>query len=119
MTGTIPEFLTTCFPVINEIDLSYNQVGAEPAALVEFLINMHFQLVEVLVSIVGLFAYANAGCMLLCHDRWYAISHVHNNMPGLGHICAQCACSIAISKSRFELLARPSAYWTPIFSRHT
>lgn len=52
MTGTIPEFLTTCFPVINEIDLSYNQVGAEPAALVEFLINMHFQLVEVLVSIV-------------------------------------------------------------------
>ncbi len=42
MTGTIPEFLTTCFPVINEIDLSYNQVGAEPSGWVEFLVNMHF-----------------------------------------------------------------------------
>lgn len=28
MTGTIPFFLTQCFPFVNEIDLSYNQVGA-------------------------------------------------------------------------------------------
>ena len=28
LTGTIPEFLTTCFPVVNEIDLSYNQARA-------------------------------------------------------------------------------------------
>ena len=27
LTGTIPVFLTTCFHSINEIDLSYNQVG--------------------------------------------------------------------------------------------
>lgn len=26
MTGTIPQFLTTCFPELNELDLSYNQV---------------------------------------------------------------------------------------------
>ena len=26
MTGTIPFFLTQCFPYVNEIDLSYNQV---------------------------------------------------------------------------------------------
>ena len=28
MTGTIPFFLTQCFPFANEIDLSYNQVEA-------------------------------------------------------------------------------------------
>lgn len=28
MTGTIPFFLTQCFPFVNEIDLSYNQVEA-------------------------------------------------------------------------------------------
>ena len=28
LTGSIPEFLTTCFPMINEIDLSYNQARA-------------------------------------------------------------------------------------------
>ena len=28
MTGTIPLFLTTCFPELNELDLSYNQVRA-------------------------------------------------------------------------------------------
>ena len=27
LTGTIPEFLTTCFPDLNELDLSYNQVS--------------------------------------------------------------------------------------------
>lgn len=27
LTGTIPEFLTTCFPYLNELDLSYNQVS--------------------------------------------------------------------------------------------
>ncbi|KAL3131461.1 hypothetical protein ABBQ38_007769 [Trebouxia sp. C0009 RCD-2024] len=32
MTGTIPEFLTTCFPYLNELDLSYNQLtGTVPA----------------------------------------------------------------------------------------
>ncbi len=30
MTGTIPEFLTTCFPYVNEIDLSYNHVSGGP-----------------------------------------------------------------------------------------
>lgn len=29
LTGTIPEFLTTCFPDLNELDLSYNQVSHE------------------------------------------------------------------------------------------
>ena len=27
LSGTIPEFLTTCFPDLNELDLSYNQVS--------------------------------------------------------------------------------------------
>ena len=46
LTGTIPEFLTTCFPVINEIDLSYNQVRAEPCALVEFLVSLPVQVLD-------------------------------------------------------------------------
>ena len=28
LTGTIPQFLSTCFPIVNEIDLSYNHVSA-------------------------------------------------------------------------------------------
>lgn len=31
LTGTIPEFLTTCFPELNELDLSYNQVSRAPS----------------------------------------------------------------------------------------
>ena len=28
LTGTIPQFLTTCFPELNELDLSYNEVSS-------------------------------------------------------------------------------------------
>lgn len=30
LTGTIPRFLTTCFPELNELDLSYNEVRSIP-----------------------------------------------------------------------------------------
>ena len=29
LSGTIPEFLTTCFPDLNELDLSYNAVWSK------------------------------------------------------------------------------------------
>jgi len=52
MTGTIPEFLTTCFPVINEIDLSYNQVRVEPSTLVEFLIWLPVKMLAACYSVI-------------------------------------------------------------------
>ena len=37
MTGTIPFFLTQCFPYVNEIDLSYNQVRQHHIGLISFM----------------------------------------------------------------------------------
>ncbi len=52
LTGTIPEFLTTCFPVVNEIDLSYNQVRAEPSALVQSLFSSYAQMLAACYSVM-------------------------------------------------------------------
>lgn len=46
MTGTIPFFLTQCFPFVNEIDLSYNQMaGTLPAFMstITSLVEMELQ----------------------------------------------------------------------------
>ena len=36
LTGTIPQFLTTCFPDLNELDLSYNQVSRAQSTINSF-----------------------------------------------------------------------------------
>lgn len=39
LTGIIPEFLTTCFPDLNELDLSYNQVSHAQSATASTIID--------------------------------------------------------------------------------